>query len=85
MSATRERVSVSSEPSVAYTPEDTPEPESRTSSKARAPLSDFSVWDYLVQEVISHDYDQGQDEKEERVSNFLSVPVQLEKVRARRT
>ena len=41
----------------------------------------FSIWDYLREELLATDFDSHQELKWERVSNFLSIPVALEKVR----
>ena len=40
----------------------------------------FSLWDYLREELLATDFDSHQELKWERVSNFLSMPVALEKV-----
>ena len=42
----------------------------------------FSLWDYLREELLATDFDSHQELKWERVSNFLSVPVAIEKVRS---
>ena len=42
--------------------------------------SPFSIWDYLREELLATDFDSHQDLKWERVSNFLNIPVALEKV-----
>ena len=44
------------------------------------PLS--SLWDYLREELLATDLESHQDLKWERVSNFLSVPLVIEKVRS---
>lgn len=41
----------------------------------------FSLWDYLREELLATDFDSHQEQKWERVSNFLSMPVAMEKVR----
>jgi hypothetical protein len=41
----------------------------------------FSIWDYLREELLATDFDSHQEMKWERVSNFLSIPVAIEKVR----
>lgn len=41
----------------------------------------FSLWDYLREELLATDFDSHQELKWERVSNFLSMPLALEKVR----
>jgi len=40
----------------------------------------FSLWDYLREELLASDLDSQLDLKWERVSNFLSVPLKIEKV-----
>lgn len=40
----------------------------------------FSLWDYLREELLATDFDSHQEQKWERVSNFLSMPVAMEKV-----
>lgn len=42
----------------------------------------FSLWDYLREELLATDFDSHQELKWERVSNFLNVPIALEKVSA---
>ena len=41
----------------------------------------FSLWDYLREELLATDFDSHQELKWERVSNFLSIPYAIEKVR----
>lgn len=41
----------------------------------------YSLWDYLREELLATDFDSHQELKWERVGNFLSVPLALEKVR----
>lgn len=41
----------------------------------------FSLWDYLWEELLATDFDSHQELKWERVSNFLSIPLAMEKVR----
>ena len=41
----------------------------------------FSLWDYLREELLATDFDSHQELKWERVSNFLSMPIAIEKVR----
>ncbi|KAI0081882.1 DUF747-domain-containing protein [Panus rudis PR-1116 ss-1] len=50
------------------------EPEKRT------PDPPFSLWDYLREELLATDFDSHQELKWERVSNFLSMPIALEKI-----
>ena len=40
----------------------------------------FSLWDYLREELLATDFDSHQELKWERVSNFLSIPIAIEKV-----
>ncbi|KAI0743765.1 eukaryotic membrane protein family-domain-containing protein [Daedaleopsis nitida] len=42
--------------------------------------SPFSIWDYLREELLATDFDSHQELKWERVSNFLSMPIALEKI-----
>jgi len=46
-----------------------------------ADLVPFSLWDYLREELLATDFDSHQELKWERVSNFLSMPLAMEKVR----
>jgi hypothetical protein len=41
----------------------------------------FSLWDYLQEELLATDFDSHQELKWERVSNFLKIPLAMEKVR----
>ncbi|KAF8499828.1 eukaryotic membrane protein family-domain-containing protein [Russula emetica] len=40
----------------------------------------FSLWDYLREELLETDFDSHQELKWERVSNFLSIPIAIEKI-----
>ena len=40
----------------------------------------FSLWDYLREELLATDFDSHQEMKWERVSNFLNIPLAIEKV-----
>ncbi|PPQ90536.1 hypothetical protein CVT25_015850 [Psilocybe cyanescens] len=40
----------------------------------------FSLWDYLREELLATDFDSHQELKWERVSNFLQMPVAMEKI-----
>ncbi|KAF9050234.1 eukaryotic membrane protein family-domain-containing protein [Panaeolus papilionaceus] len=40
----------------------------------------FSLWDYLREELLATDFDSHQELKWERVSNFLSMPLAMEKI-----
>jgi hypothetical protein len=40
----------------------------------------FSLWDYLREELLATDFDSHQELKWERVSNFLHIPLAMEKV-----
>ena len=39
----------------------------------------FSLWDYLREELLATDFDSHQELKWERVSNFLHIPLAMEK------
>jgi hypothetical protein len=41
----------------------------------------FTLWDYLREELFATDFDSHQELKWERVSNFLGMPLAMEKVR----
>jgi hypothetical protein len=45
----------------------------------------FSLWDYLREELLVTDFDSHQELKWDRVSNFLSIPIAIEKVSAFKT
>lgn len=40
----------------------------------------FSLWDYLREEILATDFDSHQELKWDRVSNFLQIPLAVEKV-----
>ncbi|CAE6479040.1 unnamed protein product [Rhizoctonia solani] len=40
----------------------------------------FSLWDYLREELLATDFDSHQELKWERVSNFLNIPIAIEKI-----
>lgn len=40
----------------------------------------FSLWEYLREELLAADFDSHQELKWERVSNFLHIPIGVEKV-----
>ncbi|KAH7108105.1 eukaryotic membrane protein family-domain-containing protein [Auriculariales sp. MPI-PUGE-AT-0066] len=40
----------------------------------------FTLWEYLQEELLATDFDSHQEMKWERVSNFLNVPVAVEKI-----
>ncbi|GLB45078.1 putative eukaryotic membrane protein family protein [Lyophyllum shimeji] len=44
------------------------------------PEAPFSLWDYLREELLATDFDSHQEQKWERVSNFLSIPLAMEKI-----
>jgi len=48
--------------------------------KVHAQTVPFSLWDYLREELLATDFDSHQEQKWERVSNFLSMPWAMEKV-----
>ena len=41
----------------------------------------FSIWEYLREELLAADFDSHQELKWERVGNFISMPLAIEKVR----
>ncbi|KAF8732630.1 hypothetical protein AX14_004135 [Amanita brunnescens Koide BX004] len=43
------------------------------------PEPPFSLWDYLREELLATDFDSHQELKWERVGNFLSIPLAIEK------
>lgn len=45
-----------------------------------APLAPFSLWEYLKEEVMATDVESTQEMRWDRVSNFMAVPWQCEKV-----
>ncbi|KDR75015.1 hypothetical protein GALMADRAFT_140571 [Galerina marginata CBS 339.88] len=72
------------EPSRPYEPPSPVSPISPT-FQAEAPQPNastvpFSLWDYLREELLATDFDSHQELKWERVSNFLSMPVAMEKI-----
>lgn len=48
--------------------------------KIYEPPPPFSLWDYLREEILATDFDSHQELKWERVSNFLNIPLAMEKV-----
>ncbi|KAG6865852.1 hypothetical protein C0991_011184 [Blastosporella zonata] len=44
------------------------------------PAPPFSLWDYLQEELLATDFDSHQELKWERVSNFFSIPLAMEKI-----
>ena len=73
-------ISVSPPPHV-LTPEFplSPTPASASQSQEVSAVP-FSLWDYLREELLATDFDSHQELKWERVSNFLSMPLAMEKV-----
>lgn len=70
---------ISSSPPLQPTlPSPVPLPTFQTLESAYQPP--FSLWDYLREELLATDFDSHQELKWERVSNFLSMPIALEKV-----
>ena len=68
-------------PIIPSTPACSPPPSARCPSsgpQSHQPL--FSLWDYLREELLATDFDSHQELKWERVSNFLSIPLAMEKV-----
>ncbi|KAJ7901805.1 eukaryotic membrane protein family-domain-containing protein [Mycena olivaceomarginata] len=43
-------------------------------------IQPFSLWDYLREELLATDFDSHQELKWDRVSNFFSIPVAIEKI-----
>ena len=58
-----------------------PLPPKREEPPPREDTPPFSIWDYLREELLATDFDSHQELKWERVSNFLSMPLAIEKVR----
>ncbi|CAE6454075.1 unnamed protein product [Rhizoctonia solani] len=62
----------------------TPRPELNESHFAPQPAEDdqepFSLWDYLQEELLATDFDSHQELKWERVTNFLNIPIAIEKI-----
>ncbi|KAG6898715.1 hypothetical protein C0993_004900 [Termitomyces sp. T159_Od127] len=48
--------------------------------KLKPATAPFSLWDYLQEELLATDFDSHQEMKWERVSNFLSIPLAMEKI-----
>ncbi|KAF9227448.1 DUF747-domain-containing protein [Gyrodon lividus] len=61
-------------------PASPPPPERRPSSDSQSHQPLFSLWDYLREELLATDFDSHQELKWERVSNFLSIPLAIEKI-----
>ncbi|TFK74057.1 DUF747-domain-containing protein [Pluteus cervinus] len=57
-----------------------PEPEIAKEQVEPEPEPPFSLWDYLREELLATDFDSHQELKWERVSNFLQIPVAMEKI-----
>ncbi|KAJ6593877.1 eukaryotic membrane protein family-domain-containing protein [Mycena capillaripes] len=66
-----------SPPSRPLTP---PTPVSPISFFESAGPQPFSLWDYLREELLATDFDSHQELKWDRVSNFLNIPVAIEKI-----
>ena len=64
--------------------DDRPKGRDPSSDTHHVKLPPFSLWDYLREELLSTDLDSHQELKWERVSNFLRVPLALERVRSLR-
>lgn len=64
--------------------ESTPPPSTPRSDSRRDYVTSheppFSLWDYLREELLATDFDSHQELKWERVSNFINMPVALEKI-----
>ncbi|KAL9940134.1 hypothetical protein V8E36_000839 [Tilletia maclaganii] len=61
-------------------PSSTQRPPPRNTRSNKSTLPPFSLWDYLREEVLATDFDSTQEIKYERVSNFMSVPLAVEKI-----
>lgn len=73
--------SPASRPSTPVSPESPLSPVSAAfSSSLDLVAPPFSLWDYLREELLATDFDSHQELKWERVSNFLSIPLAMEKV-----
>ncbi|KAF9010689.1 eukaryotic membrane protein family-domain-containing protein [Cyathus striatus] len=75
------------EPSRPYDPSTPVSPISPTFTSRESSLeppkqneAPFSLWDYLREELLATDFDSHQELKWERVSNFLNIPVAMEKI-----
>ncbi|KZV82134.1 DUF747-domain-containing protein [Exidia glandulosa HHB12029] len=66
-----------SSPAPPLFPSDSQSSRDRERERQHAP---FTLWDYLQEELLATDFDSHQEMKWERVSNFLSVPVAVEKI-----
>jgi hypothetical protein len=65
-----------------YSPPPPPPPLlSRSPSFLHSVSPPFSLWDYVREELLATDFDSHQDLKWDRVSNFLNIPLAVEKVR----
>jgi hypothetical protein len=53
---------------------------SRSSSFSQTTALPFSLWDYVREELLATDFDSHQELKWDRVSNFLNIPLAIEKV-----
>ncbi|TFK20924.1 DUF747 family protein [Coprinopsis marcescibilis] len=62
------------------TPEPQPKIEQEHDQDPEQYEAPFSLWDYLREELLATDFDSHQEQKWERVSNFLSMPVAMEKI-----
>ncbi|KIJ67699.1 hypothetical protein HYDPIDRAFT_83470 [Hydnomerulius pinastri MD-312] len=61
-------------------PASPPPPDRRHSSESESHQPLFSLWDYLREELLATDFDSHQELKWERVGNFLSIPLAIEKI-----
>ncbi|KAF9244872.1 eukaryotic membrane protein family-domain-containing protein [Melanogaster broomeanus] len=61
-------------------PASPPPPDRRPLSASQSHQPLFSLWDYLREELLATDFDSHQELKWERVSNFLSIPLAMEKI-----
>ncbi|THH09808.1 hypothetical protein EW145_g1766 [Phellinidium pouzarii] len=66
---------------ISATPVPSPPNASRSNfSRGHSQYAPFSLWDYLREELLATDFDSHQELKWERVSNFLSIPLAIEKI-----
>ncbi|KDQ57592.1 hypothetical protein JAAARDRAFT_58180 [Jaapia argillacea MUCL 33604] len=74
---------------ISRSPPPEPPPDAQPSSLSPSPSQSqsppngpppFSLWDYLREELLATDFDEHQEMKWDRVSNFLSIPLAVEKI-----
>lgn len=73
--------SLPSSPAItSFSPAPTPFHKEETAQTQQPSPPPFSLWEYLREELLATDFDSHQELKWERVSNFLGVPIAVEKV-----